>query len=245
MAKAKAVSKWKFYSMGIALLIIGYIAGNVGTFLTDEDCQAFKVSTVDIPTTSDAQQTPATEEPAQQDPTLHEKIDENGFFYIGDENAPMTMMEFTDYQCPFCQRYFFGAFQQIKEKYIQEGKLKYVVAAPLPYHQNSGAATYAALCAGEQGKFFDMHEKLFIYQNSWSYSENPEEEMLKYAKGLNLDTVTFQICLQNGSSKFSEKISKAMIEASKKGLQGTPTFLIGDTPFVGAQPFADFEKLLK
>lgn len=222
------------------MLAIGYIAGNVSTFLTDEDCQAFKVSTIDVPKPGEKIQ-----EETQIPPTLQEKTDENGFYYIGDENAPVTMTEFTDYQCPFCQRYFFGAFQQIKEKYVKEGKLKYVVAAPFPYHSNSDSATYAALCAGEQGKFFDMHEKLFIYQNSWGYSENPQEEMIKYAKDLNLDTVAFQICLENGSSKFDERISKSMKKAAEYGLQGTPTFMIGDTPFVGAQPFADFAELLE
>lgn len=228
---AKGTKKWKFYSMGIALLILGYIAGNVGTFLTDEDCNAFKASV------SEAKRN----EPA----ALPESIDENGFYYIGDKNAPLTITEFTDYQCPFCQRYYFSAYQQIKETYIKEGKIKYVVATPFPYHPNSGAATSAALCAGEQGNFFGMHEKLFTYQNSWGYSETPEKEILKYAEDLKLDTEKFQTCLANGSTKFAENIATAMKESGKHGLQGTPSFTIGNTPFVGAQPFASFAKIIE
>lgn len=227
---AKKTNKWKLYSMGIALLIIGYIAGNVGTFLTDEDCNAFKASTLD------------TERPAAE---LPENIDENGFYYIGSKDAPLTMTEFTDYQCPFCQKYYFGAYQQIKETYIKEGKIKYVVATPLPYHSNSGTATSAALCAGEQGNFFGMHEKLFTYQSAWSYSETPETEVLKYAKDLNLDTEKFQTCLANSADKFAENIAAAMKESGKHGLQGTPSFAIGDIPFVGAQPFASFKEVIE
>jgi len=227
---AKGTKKWKFYSMGIALLILGYIAGNVGTFLTDEDCSVFKASTLDI------------EKPAAE---LPENIDENGFYYIGSKDAPLTITEFTDYQCPFCQRYYFSAYQQIKEQYIKEGKIKYVVATPLPYHQNSGTATSAALCAGEQGNFFGMHEKLFTYQNAWSYSETPETEILKYAKDLNLDTEKFQTCLANGATNFAGNIAAAMKESGKNGLQGTPSFMIGDAPFVGAQPFASFAEVIE
>lgn len=227
---AKGTKKWKFYSMGIALLILGYIAGNVGTFLTDEDCNAFKASTLDI------------ERPAVE---LPESIDENGFYYIGSKDAPLTITEFTDYQCTFCQKYYFGAYQQIKETYIKEGKVKYVVATPFPYHQNSGTATSAALCAGEQGNFFGMHEKLFTYQSAWGYSETPEKEILKYAEDLKLDTEKFQTCMANGATTFAENIAAAMKESGKHGLQGTPSFTIGETPFVGAQPFASFAKIIE
>lgn len=230
---AKGTKKWKFYSMGIALLVLGYIAGNVGTFLTDEDCNAFKVSTLDAG------------EKAPRAVELPENVDENGFYYIGDKDAPLTMTEFTDYQCTFCQKYYFGAYQQIKETYVKEGKVKYVIATPFPYRPNSEVGTYAALCAGEQGNFFGMHEKLFTYQSAWGYSETPETEILKYVEDLKLDTEKFQTCMANSATNFAENIAIAMKESGKHGLQGTPSFTIGETPFVGAQPFASFAEIIE
>lgn len=87
----------------------------------------------------------------------------------GDANAPVTIIEFTDYQCPFCSRHFEQTFGQIESEYIDTGKVKYVVRDfPLGFHPNAQKAAEAAECAGDQGRYWEMHDQLFSNQGEWS-----------------------------------------------------------------------------
>lgn len=87
---------------------------------------------------------------------------------IGEEDAPIVVIEFTDYQCPFCERAFSTVFSQLKQDYIETGQVKYVVKDfPLPFHPNAQKAAEAANCASDQGKYWEMHNKLFDEQANW------------------------------------------------------------------------------
>lgn len=88
--------------------------------------------------------------------------------FLGKDNAPVTVVEFTDFQCSFCQSAFTSVFPQLKKDYIETGKVKYVVRDfPLPFHANAQKAAEAANCAGDQGKYWQMHDKLFEEQINW------------------------------------------------------------------------------
>jgi protein-disulfide isomerase len=134
---------------------------------------------------------------------------------------------------------------QIEKEYIETGKLKHVfMDFPLPMHRDAFKASEAGLCAGDQGKFWEMHDKIFANQRALG-----QEDLMKYAEDIGLDMAKFKECLDN--DKFADEIKKRMAEGQKAGVRGTPAFLIGfpegngkvkAVKFVsGAQPYASFK----
>src|SRR3989338_8862854 len=159
---------------------------------------------------------------------------------LGNKNAPITMIEFSDYECPFCGRHFTQTYPQLKQEYIDTGKVKLVFRDfPLSFHQNAQKAAEAAECAGEQGDaaYFRMHDKLFQNQDSLSV-----ENYKKWAKEIGLDATKFNSCLDSG--KMASEISKDMADGSKYGGQGTPAFFINGKLVSGAQPFSAFKQAI-
>jgi protein-disulfide isomerase len=158
----------------------------------------------------------------------------------GSENAPVLMVEFTDYQCPYCSRYYTETYLQIIKDYVDTGKVRYMIHDfPLPFHQNANAAAIAARCAGEQGKYWDMHAKLFTKQQDWSTGD-PKEKFISYAGEIGLNSTSFSTCY--GSGKFNNAIQQDVSLAQQYGVGGTPGFFINKTPIVGAQPFSIFKQ---
>ncbi len=151
-------------------------------------------------------------------------ISVDGVPFKGDKNAKVTLVEFSEFQCPFCGRHVRDTFPQLDKEYIQTGKVKYVFRdLPLEsIHKNAFKASEAAHCAGEQGKFWEMHDRLFANQNSL------EPAMLTgHAQAIGVDAKKFQACLDSG--KYAAEIRKGIAEATKYGITGTPTTVIGLT----------------
>ncbi|HLC58076.1 MAG TPA: DsbA family protein [Candidatus Nanoarchaeia archaeon] len=159
--------------------------------------------------------------------------------YTGNKDAPLTIIEFSDFQCPFCQRFHDQAYGQIKKEYIDAGKVKFVYRDfPLEsIHPYARKAAEAGECADEQGKFWEYHGKLFENQQVWSGAG--ESEFKKYAQDLKLDSEKFNTCLDSG--KYANEVSKDLADGARSGVQGTPFFVVGSTPLSGAQPFASFK----
>jgi protein-disulfide isomerase len=161
----------------------------------------------------------------------------------GSENAPVTMVEFTDYQCPFCERHFTDTQPQIDQDYIDTGKVRYLIRdMPLPIHPNAPAAAYAARCAADQGKYWEMHDLLFQKQTEWS-SGNTDELFSGYAGDVGLDVNSFTSCLSDG--KYKKAVDADMALAQKVGVGGTPAFLINKELIIGAQPFTVFQQAIE
>lgn len=186
--------------------------------------------------------------------------------FLGQANAPVTIIEFSDFQCPYCGNFTKDAFLQIKSQYIQGGKVKFVFRNfPLPFHENAEKAAEAALCANEQGKFWDYHDKLFANQNALTV-----DNLKTYAKDLGLDTSKFNSCLDSGTMEATAK--KDAADGTSYGVGGTPSFFItkgslsvdpnyiikqsqanqliidlgnNDTVIIGAQPFSEFQKAIE
>ena len=163
----------------------------------------------------------------------------------GSANARVAIIEYSDYQCSFCRRYEMNTFPQIENEYIKSGKIQYVFRdLPLDIHKNAFKAAEAARCAGEQGKFWEMHDLLF--ENQAALEAN---DLSRYAASLGLETSRFQQCLD--ASRFAPGIRKHISEANTAGLSGTPSFLIGivqpnstvkiTKKIVGARPYNDFK----
>ena len=170
---------------------------------------------------------------------------------IGSPNAPITIIEFSDFQCPFCARFHIQTLPAIMNEYVNDGKVK-LVFRDFPIqsiHPNAVPASVAAECANEQGKFKEMHDILFEKQNEWS-KKNTENVIIlfnQYASKLGLEEKKFDSCLKNG--KYIEEIQKDLNDGRTYGISGTPGFFIGNDQigFIelkGAQPFESFKKII-
>lgn len=178
---------------------------------------------------------------------------------LGDKDAKLTIIDFSDYECPFCKRYFDDTFSQIKKEYIDTGKIKYVYRdLPLSFHANAHKEAQAAECAREQGEdtvYFKYHDEIFKRTTS-NGTGLALDQLSIIASDIGLDGNKLQSCID--SEKFKAEVDKDLADASKAGANGTPTFFIGKstangiiegTKIVGAQPLsafqAEIDKLLK
>jgi protein-disulfide isomerase len=176
-------------------------------------------------------------------------IDVTGAPFKGDKNAKYTVVEFSEFQCPFCGRHVRDTYPQLDKEYIQPGKVKYVfLDFPLEsIHKNAFKAAVAGNCAAEQGKFWEMHDRLFANQQQLEPAQ-----LTEHAKAVGLDASKFQQCLDGG--KYDAEIRKDIAEGGKAGVTGTPTTVIGLTQpngkvkilkaIRGAQQFASFKSTL-
>jgi protein-disulfide isomerase len=144
-----------------------------------------------------------------------------GETFRGDSGAHVAIIEYADFECPYCGEYERQVFPQLLTDYIETGKVKYFYRdLPLPMHAHAMPAARAAHCAGEQGKFWEMHDSLFAKQNALS-----APAFLDRAQTLGLDTTKFTEC--QSSEKFTADIQKSISEAQQMRIDGTPTFFIG------------------
>jgi protein-disulfide isomerase len=213
------------------LVLLGFLTARTGSSQSSEDLKK------DIQTLKDGQQAiqkdlqeikkllaarPSAQAPPEQ--ALNAVISVDGEPFKGNKNAKLTLVEFSEFQCPFCGRHVRDTYPQLDKEYVQTGKLKYVFRdLPLEsIHKNAFKAAEAAHCAGEQNKYWEMHDRLFENQKSL------EPAMLTaHAQAVGVDTKKFQACLDGG--KFAAGIRKDIAEANKYGITGTPTSVIGLT----------------
>jgi protein-disulfide isomerase len=168
----------------------------------------------------------------------------------GNKDAKVTLVEFTDYQCPFCSRHFRDTLPQIDKEYVKTGKVRYILREfPLEsIHPMALKAAEAANCSGQQGKYWEMHDRLFTNQNALSTDQLPI-----HAGAIGLDVTKFKNCLDSGT--YTAKIRSDLSEAQKLGVNGTPTFFVGFSDptsaeikavkmIVGAQNYGAFKSVL-
>lgn len=166
---------------------------------------------------------------------------------LGDPNAPITIVEFGDYQCFYCNKFFHDTEEQIHENYIKTGKAKLIFKDFTIIGQDSVVAAHAAHCADEQGKFWEYHDTLY---NNWNGENNgwaSAENQFKFAQEVGLDNTKFTECMV--SEKYKQKIQASSEDAKTLGLTGTPAFfVIGPNNKIvkvpGAQPYEVFVSIL-
>ena len=154
----------------------------------------------------------------------------------GDPKAPVTIVEFSDFQCPYCKKSE-STLHELLTKYSGRVKLAYLDFPLRDIHPQAQRAAEAARCAGEQGKFWEYHDSLYAEQ-----SKLDGAELLTRARALHLDEKLFQSCLDSG--KFKSKIEADMEQGRKVGVAGTPGFFVNGVFLSGALPPADFEKII-
>ncbi|HZU26566.1 MAG TPA: thioredoxin domain-containing protein [Bryobacteraceae bacterium] len=193
------------------------------------------------------QQAKAPAAPQQEQPQ-RAKLNLDGFQMLGNKSAPLTIVEFTDYQCPFCQRFHTATFPELKKNYIDTGKVRFY-SRDLPLdsiHANAMRAAEAGRCAADQGKFWELRNVM---------GSNPDkldlEHLVGFATDLKMDGAAFRACVSGG--KYKEAVQSDVVEAMKIGANGTPTFVVGKSTedgvdgeiMVGAMPYVMFEDKLK
>ncbi|WP_224372772.1 DsbA family protein [Hyalangium versicolor] len=175
-----------------------------------------------------------TAPPAPPEPPV-QKVDLGSAPVKGAADAPVTLVAFSDFECPFCSRAA-NTVKQLEDEY--QGKLKVAFKhQPLPRHPNAKLAAAASMAANEQGKFWEMHDKLFANQTSLDRAS-----LEKYAQELGLDVAKFKASLD--ANKFEDYISKDAEQGTKVGASGTPTFFINGRQIVGAKPIEVFRRVI-
>jgi protein-disulfide isomerase len=177
------------------------------------------------------------------------KVSISGNPMLGSKAAPVTLIEFSDYQCPFCRKFFETTLPALKTEYIDTGKVRYVFRDfPIDRgHPQARKAAEASHCAGEQGKHWEMHELLFHNQKALQV-----EHLKAYARPLSLDASAFDACLEQGN--YAAEVQKDVEEGTAAGVQGTPGFFLGKTQpddtiqgitIRGAQPITAFRQAIE
>lgn len=170
--------------------------------------------------------------------------------FKGSPTAPITVVEFSDYQCPYCARHVHETMPHLERDYIQTGIVKYVFRDfPITaIHDRALMAAQAASCAGKQGQYWEMHDQLFANRAALS-----ERDLEVYATGVGLDLPSFRVCLE--SDEPAQEIREDMEDGRRAGVRGTPTFFLGRTDAStrqikvldvvrGARPYSNFQETI-
>jgi protein-disulfide isomerase len=155
----------------------------------------------------------------------------------GPENAPITIVEFSDYQCPYCKRWFDAVYQQLWQAYPDQVRLVFRDFPLTSIHPEAQPAAEAANCANEQGAYWNYHDKLFGME-----ADLGKDTYLKYAADLGLDMDKFTQCLEE--RRYQQEVEADLQFAVNLGINSTPTFFINGIPLVGAQPFDVFKYVI-
>jgi protein-disulfide isomerase len=166
-------------------------------------------------------------------------------YLIGSPSAPLEVTEFADFECPGCGQFATLTEPDVRSKLVNTGKIRIrYMDFPLPMHRNTWDASLAAACANDQGKFWEMHDAIFQNQDRWNgeATSRPRPVLADLAKGLGLDMSKYGACMDNETHH--AQIQANLMEAERRGVNQTPTFVIGDKIVPGAIPYDTFRKLV-
>jgi len=160
----------------------------------------------------------------------------------GAEDAPVQIVEISDFQCGFCRRFAEETMPAVDSAYIQTGQVRFLyVHYPLPNHQQSWAASKASLCAGAQDAFWPMHDLIFAGQSEWAGDPQPVDRFRAYADEAGVDRGAFDTCMEN--DQVASVIVNDLMQVSRAGVTGTPTFIINNETVVqGHLSFEEFSQ---
>lgn len=241
---------WMIATFTLAGLIIGYFLGKANLpFATKNVIPTVTQQNVGAVTIPDPQTggdgSPSALQPlntvlATNYDNIEKTLTKDGHLLIGSKKAKVKIEEFSDFQCPFCYRFFTETMPRIIKDYVATGKASYVYYNfPLDFHLKAPKAAEAALCAGDQNKYWEMHDLLFQNQSNWSENNNYLQTFETLAQSLKLNTDNFKNCL--AEDKFAKLIQDDLNLGKKKDVSGTPTVFINGKKIVGAQPYEAFK----
>jgi len=237
-------------AIAITTFLGGYTIGNIGDDSSSLSADEIKemISEIEIKTALVPQ---SAQQPSQSTAPQTFQISFEDEPFKGNPNAPVIIVEFSDFQCPFCSRFFQQTLPLIEENYIDTGKIKFVYKdLPLDnLHPNARSAHIAAECADEEGKFWEYHDVLFQKQAEWQRlaSSDLDITLSQFAVDLGMQAASFESCME--SQDIADEVNQDTLEAARYGATGTPTFFIGNEKdgfikLVGAQPYAAFQRAI-
>ncbi len=211
--------------LAIIIIQIGVLQSSIGT---TDDSEIIKIAPTEVAAKKTSPSIPAGAADFSDDDAVK-----------GDADAPVTIVEWSDFECSFCTRFYSQTLPLIEQNYINTGKVKLIYRDyPLPFHSNAQKAAEAAECAGEQDKFWEMHDMLFDKGVSGGVTA-----FKQFATDLELNTQAFNDCLDSG--EMASEVQKDMSAGQAAGVRGTPGFLINGELISGAQPYAVFEQAIE
>ena len=222
-----------FYSVLVVLsfavgILVGYVTWGMGA--VEEAPQSTQMASQ--PNGPVVEAPLATQEPEY----IRYDIPTQGAYALGPENAPITIVEFSDFQCPFCRRWHEEVYQPLLAAYPDKIRLVYRHLPLTSIHPDAFPAAEAAMCAGEQDAFWQYHDKLFSSETLGN------EIYTQYAQELSLDTTSFEACMTD--HKYQEAVQVDTDFAIDLGIRSTPTFFINGLAVVGAQPLDVFKQVI-
>jgi protein-disulfide isomerase len=252
LASAQDTAKHESYERGAKCLTADHEAAAKSDAITKEQADAIVAELKQIRQLLEKQQAQLARAvpPTPAAPAPPEKVQMNvgnGWYAIGRVDAPVTLVEFADFQCPFCKKFHTEAYSELKKNYIDTGKVRFVSRdLPLEFHPFALKAAEAARCAGDQNKYWELRDALY------SNAAPPNDEVInKSVETLSLDKSALQSCL--ASEKYKADVQKDATEAVTLQISGTPTFVLAKTAkdkldgvrIVGAQPFVTFRTVIE
>ncbi len=161
----------------------------------------------------------------------------------GSPMAPVWVIEVSDFQCPFCKQWHDETYQKLRDEFVRTGKVRLAyVNFPLAQHSYAFPAAEAAMCAGAQGKFWEMHDALFASQSKWETLPSPAPFFESLARAAGVDVARWRQCVESG--KMKPLILADQDRARIAGASSTPSFMIGDRLLVGAQPIENLRSAI-
>lgn len=167
---------------------------------------------------------------------------------LGDPKARVTIIEFADYQCPFCRSFWKDTLPRLKKEYVDTGKVKIVFRDfPQPGHPEATASAMAAECAEDQGQYWPYHDKIFREQDRRGREGEVVRfraaDLKRWGADIGLEAAAFNECIDSGRHK--DEVAKDYADAVGVGIQGTPVFFVNGRALFGAHPFATFQKVIE
>jgi protein-disulfide isomerase len=219
---------------------------NTAPGISSDDAKAILQELRQIRQLLERMQAPPSRAAAPQ-PDVKVKVGLGSGYALGKSDAPLTMVEFTDYECPFCRQFHLTTFEELKRNYVDTGKLRYVSRDfPLDFHRNAMKAAVAARCAADQGRFWELRHTLIVNAQTLS-----RDSMVTFARDLRLDADRFASCLD--ADRHRQDVQRDIADGHTAGVDGTPTFVVGRTSaegvdgvrIVGAHPYAVFDAKIR
>jgi len=162
-------------------------------------------------------------------------------YEMGSATAPVTIVEYSDFQCPYCGGFATVQMPEVRSQLIETGKVRWRFR-DFPIHDHSVTAAIAANCAGEQDKFWPMHDRLFGEQFQWAQSnKDPSKQFREYAKAIGVDLDRYDACMDG--RRYDNRVKASQQEGIALGVHGTPTFFVNGRKFEG-RPTSDAMKSL-
>lgn len=159
---------------------------------------------------------------------------------LGMKRAPVSVVEFSDFLCSYCRKFWANTLPKLKDVYVKQGKVRFAYRHFAILGKLSKQAALASECAAEQGKFWDYHDKLFLSRGGLAFTQPKLEE---YGAALGLKEANFKDCLRTG--KYRKKVEGETAVATSLGARATPTFFVNGRLMVGAQPFTAFQAVIE